>query len=54
MVDADEIVVLEAGRVADRGAHADLIKRPGPYRLMWERQQEAADPAPVEASAAAE
>ncbi|WP_207947017.1 thiol reductant ABC exporter subunit CydC [Actinomadura sp. 7K507] len=36
----DEIIVLDAGgRVADRGAHADLSSRPGPYRSMWRRER---------------
>ena len=41
VVDADEIVVLEAGRVAERGSHADLLGRKGRYAEMWARQQEA-------------
>jgi thiol reductant ABC exporter CydC subunit len=31
----DEIVVLAGGRVADRGTHAELLSRPGPYRALW-------------------
>ncbi len=41
VVDADEIVVLEAGRVAECGSHADLLARKGHYAEMWARQQEA-------------
>ncbi|WP_303629848.1 amino acid ABC transporter ATP-binding/permease protein [Actinomadura madurae] len=41
----DEIVVLDGGRVADRGTHAALLSRPGPYRALWEREQ-ATVPAP--------
>ncbi|HEY8479125.1 MAG TPA: thiol reductant ABC exporter subunit CydC [Spirillospora sp.] len=37
----DEIVVLDEGRVADRGAHADLLSRPGLYRTLWEREHAA-------------
>lgn len=39
VVDADEIVVLEKGRVAERGRHADLLTRDGLYAQMWARQQ---------------
>ncbi|GGU94871.1 hypothetical protein GCM10010182_08880 [Actinomadura cremea] len=37
----DEIVVLDRGRVADRGTHAELAARPGIYRTMWERERAA-------------
>lgn len=39
VVDADQIVVLEAGRVAERGTHAELLRRGGLYAEMWMRQQ---------------
>ena len=42
VVDADEIVVLEAGRVVERGRHHDLLDRDGRYAAMWRRQQETA------------
>ncbi|MEV0408289.1 thiol reductant ABC exporter subunit CydC [Actinoallomurus sp. NPDC050550] len=35
----DEIIVLDAGRVVQRGRHADLLARPGPYRTMWRRER---------------
>ena len=38
IVHADEIVVLEAGRVAERGSHAELLARDGLYAEMWMRQ----------------
>ncbi len=38
VVDADQIVVLEAGRVAERGTHAELLRRGGLYAEMWARQ----------------
>ncbi|MEV0659846.1 thiol reductant ABC exporter subunit CydC [Actinomadura luteofluorescens] len=41
----DEIIVLDEGRVADRGTHTDLVSRPGPYRALWQREQATA-PAP--------
>ena len=34
----DEIVVLEAGRVAERGTHADLLRRGGRYADSWLRE----------------
>ncbi|HEY7470792.1 MAG TPA: ABC transporter ATP-binding protein/permease [Gemmatimonadota bacterium] len=42
VVDAEEIVVLDAGRVVERGRHAELLERDGIYADMWRRQQEAA------------
>ena len=38
IVDADEIVVLESGRVAERGTHGTLLARGGLYAEMWARQ----------------
>ena len=39
--DADEIIMLEKGNVAERGAHRDLINHDGPYRrLIEERERE--------------
>ncbi|SNT19160.1 ATP-binding cassette, subfamily C, CydC [Asanoa hainanensis] len=37
--DFDEILVLDAGRVVQRGRHADLVARPGWYRDQWSTQQ---------------
>ncbi|SEN56609.1 ATP-binding cassette, subfamily B [Sphingomonas gellani] len=38
IVHADQIVVLDAGRVAERGTHAELLRRGGLYAEMWARQ----------------
>ena len=42
VVDADEILVLDDGRVAERGTHRALVAQGGLYAQMWQRQQEAA------------
>ena len=41
IIDADEILVLQGGRIAERGSHAALLDRGGVYAEMWTRQQEA-------------
>ncbi|MBR0876384.1 ABC-type transport system involved in Fe-S cluster assembly fused permease/ATPase subunit [Bradyrhizobium japonicum] len=41
IVGADEIIVLEQGRVAERGTHAKLLAQGGLYASMWNRQREA-------------
>ncbi len=38
IVDADEIVVLDNGRVAERGTHTALLRQNGLYAEMWARQ----------------
>jgi ATP-binding cassette subfamily C protein CydC len=37
---ADEILVLRAGRVAERGKHHDLMQMGGLYRRMWDLQNQ--------------
>jgi ABC-type transport system involved in Fe-S cluster assembly fused permease/ATPase subunit len=41
VVDADQILVLEHGRVVEQGRHRQLLARHGTYAQMWARQQEA-------------
>ncbi|HFC04910.1 MAG TPA: ABC transporter ATP-binding protein/permease, partial [Rhizobiales bacterium] len=41
VVDADEILVLVAGEVVERGKHNDLLEEKGVYADMWNRQLEA-------------
>ena len=38
VADADEILVLKAGRVAERGTHLSLIARDGEYASLWRKQ----------------
>jgi ABC-type transport system involved in Fe-S cluster assembly fused permease/ATPase subunit len=38
IVDADEILVLADGRIAERGTHAELLAAGGLYATMWHRQ----------------
>ena len=52
VVDADQIVVLSEGQVAERGTHAQLLRRGGLYADMWTRQQSEREE--EEAQAAAE
>jgi len=40
VVNADQILVLDAGRVAERGTHASLLNQNGLYAAMWRRQLE--------------
>lgn len=41
VVNADEILVLEAGQIVERGQHAALLDKGGLYASMWSRQREA-------------
>jgi ATP-binding cassette subfamily B protein len=40
VVDADQICVLEGGRIVERGRHAQLLARGGVYAGLWHRQAE--------------
>jgi ABC-type transport system involved in Fe-S cluster assembly fused permease/ATPase subunit len=41
IVTADEIIVLDQGRIAERGSHSQLLATGGLYASMWNRQREA-------------
>lgn len=43
VVGADEIIVLDQGRIVERGRHAALLAKGGAYAAMWKRQQEGRD-----------
>ena len=43
IIEADQIVVLENGEVAERGKHLDLLIKNRRYASMWNRQQQAAE-----------
>jgi ABC-type multidrug transport system fused ATPase/permease subunit len=37
-MDADRIIVVEGGRITQRGTHAELVATSGLYRTLWEIQ----------------
>jgi ATP-binding cassette, subfamily B, heavy metal transporter len=43
VIDADEIIVLKAGEIAERGTHDQLLAMNGLYTTMWNRQREASE-----------
>lgn len=43
IVHADQILVMEHGRIIERGTHTELVARQGVYTQMWEMQKRQAD-----------
>jgi ABC-type transport system involved in Fe-S cluster assembly fused permease/ATPase subunit len=43
VVDSDEIIVLDGGRIVERGRHEDLLSRAGAYAAMWKKQHESTE-----------
>ena len=43
VIDANKIIVLEKGKIAEQGTHKELLKKNGLYAEMWMRQQEQSD-----------
>ncbi len=39
IIDADEILVMENGRIIERGSHHDLLSHQGAYTTLWELQK---------------
>lgn len=40
IVDADNIIVLESGKIVEQGNHQNLLKKGGHYAKLWQRQQQ--------------
>ena len=45
VISADEIIVLQDGKIAERGSHDELLKKKALYAAMWNRQREATEAA---------
>jgi ATP-binding cassette subfamily B protein len=43
IIDADQIIVLDGGRIVERGRHEALLRNEGPYWSLWTRQQRQAE-----------
>jgi ABC-type multidrug transport system fused ATPase/permease subunit len=45
---ADQILVIDGGRLVERGSHLELLARGGLYAELYERQFQAQEPASVQ------
>jgi len=43
IVDADQILLVDMGRILERGTHDELLARDGAYAALWQRQQRHGD-----------
>ena len=48
VMNADEIIVLDGGRISERGRHRELLDRGGAYAQMWALQQQEDEAIPLE------
>jgi len=49
VMDAHQILVMDAGNILERGSHTELIARDGHYAAMWRLQQQSSDAATIDA-----
>ncbi|GAB7125804.1 ABC transporter ATP-binding protein/permease [Silvimonas sp. JCM 19000] len=50
IADADQILVMDHGRIIERGTHADLLAAHGAYARLWQLQQHEQQTTPLEAA----
>ena len=43
VIEADQIIVLDHGKIVERGTHTDLLKEKGLYETMWKKQLESGE-----------
>jgi ATP-binding cassette subfamily B protein len=39
IVNADKIIVMDKGKIVEQGEHAQLLKKNGLYKELWEQQK---------------